>query len=108
MCDQTLEELPLEFESASRPSSTFDAMGLPPPAARGNTMSPALYNLVNGDFASPQSPSSYLGSPRVSKSRRSFHSEHTGAANGVVPSATNTGGGSISSGAGYPVIKSDR
>ncbi|KAG0555684.1 hypothetical protein M758_12G191700 [Ceratodon purpureus] len=78
----TLEELPLEFETASRSSSSFDSTGLPPPATRGSAMTPALHALINGDYAGAQSASSYMTSPRNSKSRRSFHVEHSLAANG--------------------------
>jgi hypothetical protein len=82
ICGQTLEELPLEFETASRSSSNFDSTGLPPPATRGSAMSPALHALINGDYAGAQSASSYMTSPRNSKSRRSFHVEHSSASNG--------------------------
>lgn len=86
MCGQTLEELPLEFESASRSSSTsFDCTGLPPPATRGSAMTPALYALINGDYSGAQSASGYLGAPRNSKSKRSFNAEHSAAANGGMP-----------------------
>lgn len=84
MCEQTLEELPLEFESASRPSSSFDSTGLPPPATRGSAMTPALYALINGDYAGAQSASGYLGASRNSKSKRSFSAEHSAAANGGI------------------------
>jgi len=85
ICGQTLEELPLEFESASRSSSSFDSTGLPPPATRGSAMTPALYALINGDYAGAQSASGYLGAPRQSKSKRSFSVEHSAAANGGMP-----------------------
>jgi dynamin 1-like protein len=81
----TLEELPLEFESASRSSSSFDSTGLPSPATRGSAMTPALYALINGDYAGAQSASGYLGAPRQSKSKRSFSVEHSAAANGGMP-----------------------
>lgn len=85
ICGQTLEELPLEFESASRSSSSFDSTGLPPPATRGSAMTPALYALINGDYAGAQSASGYLGAPRNSKSKRSFNAEHSAAVNGGMP-----------------------
>jgi len=85
MCGQTLEELPLEFESASRSTSSFDSTGLPPPATRGNAMTPALYALINGDYAGAQSASGYFGTPRNSKSKKSFSVEHSAASNGGMP-----------------------
>lgn len=75
--DQTIEELPLEFESASRPASSFDATGLPPPATKGSNMAPALHALINGDYAGVHSTLGYLGSPRGSKSKRNFLPEHS-------------------------------
>ena len=82
ICGQTLEEIPLEFDTASRSSSSFDSTGLPPPATRGSAMTPALQALINGDYAGAQSASTYM-SPRNSKSRRSFHAEHSSATNGA-------------------------
>ncbi|XP_024383006.1 dynamin-related protein 3A [Physcomitrium patens] len=73
----TIEELPLEFESASRPASSFDATGLPPPATKGSNMAPALHALINGDYAGVHSTLGYLGSPRGSKSKRNFLPEHS-------------------------------
>lgn len=100
LCDQTIEELPLEFDSASGSSSNMDATGLPPAASRGNAMSPAMFSLMDGDCnaVSPRSSAGYLGSTRSSRPRRSFHSEHSLGVNGAAGSEEPT----------YPSIKSDK
>lgn len=100
LCDQTIEELPLEFDSASGSSSNMDATGLPPAASRGNAMSPAMFSLMDGDCnaVSPRSSAGYLGSTRSSRPRRSFHAEHSLGANGAAGSEEPT----------YPSIKSDK
>lgn len=100
ICDQTIEELPLEFDSASGSSSNMDATGLPPAASRGNAMSPAMFSLIDGDYnaVSPRSSAGYLGSTRSSRPRRSFHAEHSLGANGAAGSEEPT----------YPSIKSDK
>lgn len=112
-CVQTLEELPLDTDTSSRPLHSIpDSTGLPSPASKGPPMSPAAYAMANGDFAGlgPQSPSNsaFIGSPRNTKSRRPFHSaEQLQTSNGPVSSNGN-GLAAATGSAGYSTIKIDR
>lgn len=100
---RTLDELPLDAGASSRNSNAvIDATGLP----RVHGLTPSIYAMANGDFSARgyQSPSSsYMGSPKNTKSRKSSHS-------GEQPSPLNSnmvvnGVGQPSNlGAGYPTI----
>lgn len=81
MCGQILEELPLEFHAASQSASIFGSTGLPILSSRCGAITPALYAFIDGGCDESQISSDLLGSPRYSKSIRSFHIEHTFAAN---------------------------
>ncbi|KAL3698867.1 hypothetical protein R1sor_012943 [Riccia sorocarpa] len=107
----TLEELPVDPDSPSRPShSIADSTGLPPPASRVSASS-AAYAMANGDFSGigSQSPGNvgFFGSPRSSKGRRPFQSEQSSGGSGQ-PTATGNGPAGFSGGAGYSSIKVDR
>ncbi|BBN03544.1 dynamin 1-like protein [Marchantia polymorpha subsp. ruderalis] len=108
----TLEELPVDPDTPSRPSHTiYDTTGLPPPASKNPASSSAAYAMANGDFSGlgSQSPnnSGFFGSPRNSKGRRSFHSEQASSGVGQ-QSANGSGFVGASGGAGYSSIKVDR
>lgn len=99
----TLEELPLDSEGSSRQlHSSIDATGLPPPpSAKGPSNSAALHGDYNGMAA--QSPRSFMGSPRSSKSRRASSDPSMGS-NGFMSSNSGDLGAAASSGVRYPTI----
>ncbi|KAG0554580.1 hypothetical protein KC19_12G102200 [Ceratodon purpureus] len=102
-CDQTLEELPLDSEGSSRQMhSNIDATGLPPPpSAKGPSNSGSLHGDYNG--MASQSPRSFMGSPRSSKSRRASSDPSMGS-NGFMSSNSGDLGVVASGGVRYPTI----